>query len=80
MKNQNTKIYEVPRKQHSIWDSYSIRVTEIALGGDGRNSTGSQRKGREWKEESLANSSVVELGELQVLAEARERRASPTTI
>lgn len=52
MENQNTKIHKVSRKQHSIWDSYSIRVTEIALGGDGRNSTGSHRKGREWKEGS----------------------------
>lgn len=40
------------------------------------NSTDSHRKGREWKEGNLANSSVVELGELQVLEEAKERRPS----
>lgn len=63
-----------------MWDSCGRRVTEITLGGDGRNSTGSHRKGRGWKEESLASSSVVKLGELQVLEEAKERRAPPPTI
>lgn len=60
--------------------SCSRRVTSIGLGGNGRNSTGSHRKGREWKEENLANSPVVELVELQVLEEAKERRPSPATL
>lgn len=46
-----------------------------ALGGDGRNSNGSHRKGREGREGSPVNGYMVELGELQVL-EAKERRPS----